>query len=250
MSTEQPATPTSEQLQVCAKCNSSQPGLRKCAKCKSANYCNRECQTAHWKDHKKECSRIAHESETSPPSGSGSGSGSIDNATKPFTSISNNTFLHNRPEKETFRMLVDLVRLRQEDTYNLEGDTMTGTIYDGFSSSEPALRDMLQRAKRVQGLLPPWWSDLKEEECIRENRQNLKRAQEKSDIQDHWKDPTMPMKLRLTGENIYGSQPGSIGTNSGQTMLQLQMKMEAGGFGSEGVYSHIDVNNMLNRRCR
>ncbi|KAF9201719.1 hypothetical protein BGZ49_008072 [Haplosporangium sp. Z 27] len=29
--------------------------LKKCSRCKKATYCSQTCQTAHWKEHKKEC---------------------------------------------------------------------------------------------------------------------------------------------------------------------------------------------------
>ena len=32
--------------------------LKLCGACKSVRYCGKECQTAHWKDHKAEC-RVA-----------------------------------------------------------------------------------------------------------------------------------------------------------------------------------------------
>jgi hypothetical protein len=40
----------------CAGCGARDVKLRKCSGCKQVIYCNRECQTAHWKEHKKVCS--------------------------------------------------------------------------------------------------------------------------------------------------------------------------------------------------
>ncbi|TRM58723.1 hypothetical protein BD626DRAFT_178644 [Schizophyllum amplum] len=41
---------------LCSYLGCNQPGqLRKCARCQLAWYCSRECQKAHWKDHKKTC---------------------------------------------------------------------------------------------------------------------------------------------------------------------------------------------------
>ncbi|KAK5173320.1 uncharacterized protein LTR77_002001 [Saxophila tyrrhenica] len=39
---------------------------------------------------------------------------------KPFTAIYHNNFLHDRQEEETFKILIDVIRMRQEDHYNLE----------------------------------------------------------------------------------------------------------------------------------
>jgi hypothetical protein len=40
----------------CAGCGAVAVKLRKCSGCQQVAYCNRECQTAHWKEHKKACS--------------------------------------------------------------------------------------------------------------------------------------------------------------------------------------------------
>lgn len=226
---------TTELAQVCAKCNNTEGELKKCTKCKSVLYCNRECQRAHWKKHKRQCSRLAGEGSPSPAqTGSGSNSSS---AANPFTRLSENTFLHDGSEEDTFRILVDVLRMRQEDTYTFEGETMPGTIYNGESSSEMAFRNMLWRAKQVQGLLPLWWSSEKEEECIRKNKEALQSAQEKSDIQEFWRDSLMPMKLRMVGETIYGNRPGSIG-DGGQSMRHMQQFMGPGGLGMRSI--HLD----------
>lgn len=217
---------TTELAQVCAKCNNTEGELKKCTKCKSVLYCNRKCQRAHWKEHKKQCSRLA--GERVPPSAqSGSGSSSS-SAANPFARLSKNTFLHDRPEEETFRILVDVLRMRQEDTNTFEGEAMPGTIYNGESSSELAFRNMLWRAKQVQGLLPLWWSCGKEEECIRKNREALQSAQKKSDIQEFWGDSLKPMKLRMVGATIYGNTPGCP-DDGGQAMREMQQFMQFGG---------------------
>jgi hypothetical protein len=31
--------------------------VRKCSGCQQVAYCNRDCQTAHWKEHKKACKK-------------------------------------------------------------------------------------------------------------------------------------------------------------------------------------------------
>ena len=198
-------TNAEELQQICAGCSKTGGSLKRCAKCRSVLYCNRECQTSHWKIHKKECSHLASSNTATSRT-----SGDSKNTASGFTGIANNTFLHNRPEKEVYKLLVDIVRMRQEDTYTFEGDTMSGTIYNGESSSESAFRHMIRRAKNKTGFLPPWWNDSKLEECIRLNRQLLQCAQEKSDIQESWGDNTMPMKLRMLGEKIYGDTPGTM----------------------------------------
>ncbi len=41
-------------MHVCAYCKQSN-AKKRCAKCKSVNYCNAECQKAHWQTHKQDC---------------------------------------------------------------------------------------------------------------------------------------------------------------------------------------------------
>lgn len=133
--------------------------------------------------------------------------------------------------------------MKQEDTHNIEGDTMTGTIYNGEVNSIPAFRVMLGKASQVQGLLPPWWNDDKAAECILYGRRSghgfsLAAAQGKSDVQDHWKDPQMPMKLRMLGEKIYGVGPGG---QPAASMLSMMMSME-GGNGPK-IPTHLDLGS-------
>ncbi|KAK4928177.1 Ankyrin repeat and MYND domain-containing protein 2 [Elasticomyces elasticus] len=119
--------------------------------------------------------------------------------------------------------------MRQEDVYNVEGDTMTGTIYNQEPTSEPAFRDFLRKAKTTPGFLLPWWTDEKTEECVRfglrDNSFSLAAAQGKSNIQEKWGDNQMPMKLRMLGEKVYGNTRG--GTKS-DAMLGMMMGMESG----------------------
>jgi hypothetical protein len=40
---------------VCALCEKPGDSLQSCARCRAVAYCNRDCQIAHWKEHKKDC---------------------------------------------------------------------------------------------------------------------------------------------------------------------------------------------------
>lgn len=47
----------------CRHCNLVEPTNSKfkmCAKCKNVAYCSRECQVAHWAEHKKECGIVKY----------------------------------------------------------------------------------------------------------------------------------------------------------------------------------------------
>ena len=44
---------------TCDACAQNAAGLRMCSRCKLASYCSRECQVAHWKEHKRVCQPAA-----------------------------------------------------------------------------------------------------------------------------------------------------------------------------------------------
>jgi hypothetical protein len=55
---------------VCHYCNKTVEKLLKCSKCKRVKYCSKECQKAHWKDHKKDCeaaNNSSHDSQNQEP---------------------------------------------------------------------------------------------------------------------------------------------------------------------------------------
>ncbi|KAJ8309710.1 hypothetical protein KUTeg_011575 [Tegillarca granosa] len=43
---------------MCARCQTSSRPLKKCSKCLVVCYCSKECQIAHWRDHKPVCNTI------------------------------------------------------------------------------------------------------------------------------------------------------------------------------------------------
>lgn len=96
--------------------------------------------------------------------------------------------------------------MRMEDEYTFGANNFG--IYGG-DSPVPVFRKFLNLAEKRQGLLPSWWSKEKREECERlamggDTWADISCAVEKSDIQEHYGDGMMPMKLRILGEKIYG----------------------------------------------
>ena len=228
-------------MSKCVECENGLPSPKRCSKCKTATYCGRECQTAHWQAHKKECRRIVAEQDQSHPVSTaaqdqpGWRTGNEKQISKlpvekPFTAISNITLLHSLSEKMTYSVLIDCLRMKQEDTYAIEQDNMTGTIYNHEKTSEKAFRKFLSEAKKVSGLLPSWWSEEKEKECIQFGLEKdgdfcLEHAVEKADVIKQWNDNLMPMKLRMLAEKVYGKGPGG---QNGASMLMMMVSQEQG----------------------
>ncbi|MCI5052993.1 MAG: ankyrin repeat domain-containing protein [Simkaniaceae bacterium] len=52
-------TPPHASTKRCFGCNKTDVKLNKCARCLFATYCNRACQTNHWKEHKAVCYKPA-----------------------------------------------------------------------------------------------------------------------------------------------------------------------------------------------
>lgn len=148
---------------------------------------------------------------------------------KPFTAIYNDVFLHDRSEEQTFQLLIDALRLRQEDEWSFDGIALAGTICTGANTSEQGFRNFILKAKDVPGFLPPVWTDESLEKCIDYSRRSTKfslaMSQKKHDIQKTWKDESMPMKLRMMAEPVYGYGPAG---SKRDHMLAMLMRKEGG----------------------
>jgi len=70
--TTAPTTPASPPSVCCSSCNKPQPSghtFRKCKGCRTVQYCNTECQRAHWSPggHKQECKRLRKKRDREKP---------------------------------------------------------------------------------------------------------------------------------------------------------------------------------------
>lgn len=213
----------------CTICHKAPPEvtLKRCAKCSTTPYCSRDCQKVDWKAHKKICGKDSNTtpdssgSQLSPPKG-------LDQPiAKPFTRLDNGTYLHNRPEKDVYRILIDAYRMRVEDNFVMEGDTPDDSIYGEAPNGLKGLGRFIQLAGSRPGLLPSWWNADKQRDCesfgMSPVFQNLCGAVEKSDIIEHYGDPRFPMQLRMFAEAVYGRGPGG---QDGTMMRKMQAAME------------------------
>lgn len=163
----------------------------------------------------------------------------------PFTRLDNKTYLHDRPEKDVFKLLIDAFRMRQADDFKFEGIVNEGSVYTGAASSLEDFRHFTRLVSQRPGLFPPWWNNSKQKECEEfgetgGNWSSLKKKVDKDSVISHYSDPRMPMQLRMFAEDVYGSPPA--GSGSGMAMRKLMMTMEArGGRDGESVFSMIGL---------
>ncbi|KAK6525427.1 hypothetical protein TWF694_005565 [Orbilia ellipsospora] len=222
---------------VCATCGNSGETIKHCAKCKSEFYCSRDCQKAHWKEHKKVCGK------TTPVEPAADAS--FSSSDKPFHSLDAGTWLHNRSEKDTFTLLIDTYRFRANDNLNLEKKTDPDDVLGGATDSSVAFRRFLELIERNSKLLPSWWAQEKSKECVEYGMnttewQSFRKSTSKDDIIKHYQDQYMPMQLRLFGEQVYGTGPGG---QAGKGVLQAMKLMEGGGY-------HHSILNAESARSR
>lgn len=227
----------------CRKTQSDLPNpLKRCAKCSNQWYCSRDCQKADWSSHKKVCGKARAESALMSHALPSSESHYRSQRTvsgkccipKPFTALNNGTWLHNRPKKDVFKLLVDTYRMRIEDEYVFEGEVDEDSLYSGASAAS-ALRHfkrfltktVKKDAARNRKLLPEWWSKESLNECLEFARtdefSNVGYATEKHDIQEHYSQTDMPMQLRMFSEKIDGTLAAGM---SGESMLQMRVAVE------------------------
>jgi splicing suppressor protein 51 len=221
---------------ICTACKKSEPSftkpLKRCGKCKITLYCSRDCQQGDWKNHKKVCNK---NKDTGAGGGGGSSSsahGQADGeALNPISSrlegtfklfsmasptsdrgnIFNNSvkpgYLSRLPEARAFAAIIDSYRLRVEDEYTFRGDA--SGLY-GDEDPLSCFRDYLDQAEQCGEVLPPWWNQAKRRAC---ENQAMRKSEwsylgcpvEKPDIQEHYGDNLMPMRLRMLAERVTGS---------------------------------------------
>lgn len=87
---------------------------------------------------------------------------------KPFTALLNNTFLHNRSEAKTLKLLTNAYRMYVEDIYVFEGDVIEESLYGGggLPAAQRGFRKFLVQAGTRKRFLPPWWTAEKREQYV------------------------------------------------------------------------------------
>ncbi|KAH7028734.1 uncharacterized protein B0I36DRAFT_245927, partial [Microdochium trichocladiopsis] len=188
--------------------------LPRCGRC-STLYCSRDCQAQHWPEHKRECSRSRIFDRSQATSAN---QGPIQDVVDPFSRLDRGTYLHDRPEQDVYRLLIDTYRLRMDDNEKFEDFREVDSIY---------------AAKDNDGqkgfFLPSWWTAESRTACegLGSTRGEwcLLDKVSKDGIATRYGDGRFPMQLRMLGEVIYGR--GVMGAD-GAGMRKMLASQEAG----------------------
>ncbi|KAF8338137.1 uncharacterized protein EI90DRAFT_3041784 [Cantharellus anzutake] len=216
-------------MPTCAIC---QRATARCSGCQEIYYCGRQHQKEAWPGHKADCMRTQKQkaSKIRPPQGPDpsftpkpdpGAKGNIHYVSGPSLFSLDDHYDDCKTVHSAYGRLIDAYRMRVEDEYTFRGDMDgTGFLYGGTVSNPIRhFREFVTKAQRRNrqlmsagkpGALPGWWNSAVDKKAIEKMAQeddwfNIKYAVEKSDIQEHYGNSLMPMKLRILGESICGS---------------------------------------------
>lgn len=237
----------------CANCQKTEEELsaplKRCAKCQTTTYCSRDCQKGHWKIHKKSCaSNAAANASGSTGTSSETPSKVLEkNVDKPFHKLDARTWLHDRPEKDVYKLLIDSYRLSLEDDFKFEGVRDSNTLYGGAADSLKGFHSFLNLAQMQQTILPSWWSEDKAKVCEafgmeQNNWHSLRKKATKADLVKRYGDQLIPMQMRMFREHVTGRSP--MGHDS--TMVRkFHMLRESGDLSEDVVFENMDMSGFI-----
>lgn len=166
--------------------------------------------------------------------------------TQPFTRLNKNSWLHDRPDIDVYRLLVDSYRLRVADEYIHEGKISKGSFSSGAEDGLNGFRVFLDLAESRPGLLPASWNPTKRDACEKlgmdaSQWHDLRHQVDKGGIIEHYGDQRFPMQLRMFAEFVLER---GIGGANGRQMLQLMASMEGSGEDDGMRASMVDLTTM------
>jgi splicing suppressor protein 51 len=208
---------------ACKVCEKTGNTLR-CGKCLNVSYCSKECQAKDWKSGHKAACKSDPSSETSAPKPRKASRLKIE---KPFTRLEHNIFLHDLSDEHVYILLIDSFRMRQEDLYKHQLPD-ADSIYCGAKDSLIPFSRYLDEAEKKPEILPAWWNKTKRAECIELGKGghewvDLSCCVEKDDVEKHYGDDLMPMKLRMLAESFLGIGPwGTPATPVRRMMMSME----------------------------
>lgn len=114
------------------------------------------------------------------------------------------TWLHDRPEDEVYKLLIDCFSLHRTQQLS---KTVSGVDF----VTRKTLIDFLQKAEEKK-IMPGWWERSKRSACVMlamkrgsANWSSLERLKDEEDIVGHYSCGAMPMRLVELAEKIHGA---------------------------------------------
>ncbi|USP79097.1 uncharacterized protein yc1106_06371 [Curvularia clavata] len=210
--------------------------LNRCSRCKKTIYCNRDCQKADWKTHKKICAQQANagtakSNSTSSNSHFAPALNDLEqHVPNPFTRLDQGKYLHDHPKLDVFKLLIDSFRLLQEDDLQFDLKVTLESVCTGAASSIEPFKKYLTLAATRPGLLPPWWTPETQRECEEFGESgawnSLHKIVTKAEVIAHYGGSLVPVQLRMLADAIVGM--GTMGRD-GTAMRKMMCEVESGG---------------------
>ena len=99
--------------------------------------------------------------------------------------------MHDRPEKDVYKPLIDALRMKEQDLFKIGGVSVPDSVYAGKPSSIATFRAFLSRVEQKRGYLPAWWHAEKRKACEEFGEEggdfsSLKKRATKDDIMGHY----------------------------------------------------------------
>jgi splicing suppressor protein 51 len=140
---------------TCTRCKRPPPNaedIKNCDECQIA-YCSTDCLKADKKKHQKHCRY-----RTEAGGNANNIKGLVAPTNLPFTRLDRGMYLHHRPRRDVFRLLLDCYRLHVEESINFDGIKAPNNLPAGF-------QQFLALATQRPNFLPAWWDDEAATQC-------------------------------------------------------------------------------------
>jgi splicing suppressor protein 51 len=141
-----------------------------------------------------------------------------------------------------YKLLIDLLHLRQADDVNFENKTARQSIDIGGPSSIGPFRQYLAKAATRPNVLTPLWDAEKQKECKAFGESgacnDLRRQVSKQKTIDYYADGKVLLQVRMLTEAVYSNEPME---QDGTLVRRAMAQMESGGPGNGQIMSMLSI---------
>lgn len=193
--------------------------LKVCPACLEVPYCSEECREAGRQSHEGDCS--PYEEVRPWPPATQVGPDSDYYTQYPFRALEHGTWLKRRSEKEIYACLVDTYRMRvydqaRDDDGNIDPETdilfgqSRSQVLENFNLFLARIWELEIGRDNEARLLPQWLHDNDHYRrsllCFAETDRFscIHDSVNEEEIKSHYGDPTMPLQLKVFGEQLDG----------------------------------------------